>query len=330
MPNYQEYACPVCKKQFQKGDDIVTCPECGTPHHRECYDLVGNCVNKGLHETGYSFLESEKAIPPVVVSEYYTPDENNQDEVEIIEDLVNSTEKSNKQEGKGFSPFMSVDFDTNQYKGTGKIGEYDVQDVASVIRNNIPRFIEKFKKNEDENKKAGWNWSAFFFGSFYLLFRKMYKQGIAIYCIILSLIFGSEALIYKFAPNFISQMQTIMEEAYNTKATSIDFSSVMNLADTQTAMKITYAMFGIILVIRVIVAMFADNMYKNTVFDIIKKVEEKLANGANFTQTTVILGQSVELSQEQLKKMYLNNKGGVSIFAPFFAYTVVYFIISFI
>lgn len=329
MPNYQEYACPVCKKQFQKDDDIVTCPECGTPHHRECYSLVGNCVNKGLHSAGYSFLENEKTIPPVVVSEYYVPDDN-EEEVEVIEDLVNSKEKDNNQGGKGFSPFLTVDFDTNAYKGTGKIGECDVQDIASVVRSNIPKFIEKFRKIEENGQKLGWNWSAFFFGSLYLLFRKMYKQGVAVYCIVLSIIFGCETLIYKFAPEFVAQVQKITEEAYNSKATSIDFSSLVGIADMQNAMKITYAMIGIILVIRIIVAIFADNIYKNTVFDIIKKVEEKLAGGANFTQTSFMMGQGVELSQEQLKKMYLNNKGGVSIFAPFFAYSIVYFIISFI
>lgn len=35
---FTEYKCPVCDKQFKKGDDIVVCPECGAPHHRECYE----------------------------------------------------------------------------------------------------------------------------------------------------------------------------------------------------------------------------------------------------------------------------------------------------
>ena len=35
---FTEYKCPVCDKQFKKGDDVVVCPECGAPHHRECYE----------------------------------------------------------------------------------------------------------------------------------------------------------------------------------------------------------------------------------------------------------------------------------------------------
>ena len=34
MSIYNNCVCPVCKKQFEDGDDIVVCPECGTPHHR--------------------------------------------------------------------------------------------------------------------------------------------------------------------------------------------------------------------------------------------------------------------------------------------------------
>ena len=40
---FTQYNCPVCKKQFEKGDDIVVCPECGAPHHRECYEQNGKC-----------------------------------------------------------------------------------------------------------------------------------------------------------------------------------------------------------------------------------------------------------------------------------------------
>ena len=34
---YTGETCPVCNKVFQEDDDIVVCPDCGTPHHRKCY-----------------------------------------------------------------------------------------------------------------------------------------------------------------------------------------------------------------------------------------------------------------------------------------------------
>ncbi len=37
MSRFEGYICPVCMKKFTETDDIAVCPECGTPHHRECY-----------------------------------------------------------------------------------------------------------------------------------------------------------------------------------------------------------------------------------------------------------------------------------------------------
>ena len=50
MPSYKNEKCPVCNTEFKDGDDIVTCPVCGTPHHRECYNKIGHCINEDKHK----------------------------------------------------------------------------------------------------------------------------------------------------------------------------------------------------------------------------------------------------------------------------------------
>ena len=50
---FTQYKCPVCNEQFKSGDDIVVCPECGTPHHRVCYLAKNKCAFEALHEKGY-------------------------------------------------------------------------------------------------------------------------------------------------------------------------------------------------------------------------------------------------------------------------------------
>lgn len=52
---FTEYKCPVCDKQFKKGDDVVVCPECGAPHHRECYEKEGHCHFADKHGADFSF-----------------------------------------------------------------------------------------------------------------------------------------------------------------------------------------------------------------------------------------------------------------------------------
>lgn len=53
--NYKNVKCPGCGEAFTDGDDIVVCPDCGTPQHRHCYENNGGCVNQHLHESGFIF-----------------------------------------------------------------------------------------------------------------------------------------------------------------------------------------------------------------------------------------------------------------------------------
>ena len=38
-----------------RSDDIVVCPECGTPYHRDCYKKEGRCINDELHSKHMSW-----------------------------------------------------------------------------------------------------------------------------------------------------------------------------------------------------------------------------------------------------------------------------------
>ena len=37
--------CFVCGQVFTDNDDVVVCPDCGTPYHRACWQKNGACVN---------------------------------------------------------------------------------------------------------------------------------------------------------------------------------------------------------------------------------------------------------------------------------------------
>ena len=55
MFNYTGYECKSCGKKFTDDDDIVVCPECGTPYHRDCYKKEGRCINDELHSKHMSW-----------------------------------------------------------------------------------------------------------------------------------------------------------------------------------------------------------------------------------------------------------------------------------
>jgi uncharacterized Zn finger protein (UPF0148 family) len=49
MSKFCDEQCPVCGNTFTETDDVVVCPDCGTPHHRSCYCESGKCANSLLH-----------------------------------------------------------------------------------------------------------------------------------------------------------------------------------------------------------------------------------------------------------------------------------------
>ena len=47
--------CDVCGEPFDNDSDIVACPDCGTPHHRECYEINNKCANETLHGENFEY-----------------------------------------------------------------------------------------------------------------------------------------------------------------------------------------------------------------------------------------------------------------------------------
>jgi hypothetical protein len=66
MIDYTGLSCPHCDEKFNKGDDIVVCPECGAPHHRACWAEEGQCSFKVLHDPEFEWKRPEEPAPPPV------------------------------------------------------------------------------------------------------------------------------------------------------------------------------------------------------------------------------------------------------------------------
>lgn len=324
MPNYYEYDCPVCNKQFEEGDDIVTCPICGTPHHRDCYNITGHCVNRGLHASSYSFLDDMKSS------------NNIEDKLRnAINAEINSIDNENEEDSERKRDFaksiMPSAIDDKYDKSGEKIDGFEIGDIAATIRTNKERFLSVFKKRS----KIGWNWGAFFFGSAYMFFRKMYKQGFAILALMMSTLMICDTLIIKFAPKYFEAtkqfLETYLQGGFQTPDELVNASKIaMQASDARTASMITTIGYCAFLIIRIISALFADNFYKNFVYSLINRVTNSLESGASFTQTPLFAPQNEELSQQNMKKMYLSSKGGVSILNPLLVYMTIYMILSFI
>ncbi len=67
MSRFANKKCPICHAPFTEKADIVVCPECGTPHHRQCYLAKGHCGVEEYHAQGFvwnGLLPDEEAAQP--------------------------------------------------------------------------------------------------------------------------------------------------------------------------------------------------------------------------------------------------------------------------
>lgn len=75
MSRFTNKLCPVCRERFCEGDDIAVCPECGTPHHRECFLKNKKCGLEAFHAEGFVWngrLPDEQAAVRSEASELQT------------------------------------------------------------------------------------------------------------------------------------------------------------------------------------------------------------------------------------------------------------------
>ncbi len=66
---YANQICNGCGKAFTEDEDIVVCPECATPQHRECYKNHGGCVNAHKHGKDFTWTGDEVINAPTPMPE---------------------------------------------------------------------------------------------------------------------------------------------------------------------------------------------------------------------------------------------------------------------
>ena len=224
------------------------------------------------------------------------------------------------------------DFTKNPYDAVNEtVNGEKSGDVAAAVRSNIPRFMNVFLRQEKSGKKTGWNWGAFVFGQYYLFFRKMYKQAITLLCVNLTLSSVLNLLVMKLAPitsEAINELVKSSATATDPNAFMNQLNSLSGTADFKTFEMLYLSFAAVTVIIRILVAVFADYMYKSDITVMIKKINEQIDSGAAFNTPTLTPSEeeAFSLSQEQLRRLYLSRRGGVSVWAPCLAYAATYFI----
>lgn len=159
---YKGEKCFYCNEVFNDNDDVVVCPKCGTPYHRECYKQAGSCINHQLHELGESWKSTveEKPAEPEI-----TPAENQN---------ISDEQAKAVNETLGFDitkPFLGLDPDED-FEGA------KMSEIFAFVKTNTIYYIPLFKKMKSMGSKISFNLSSFLFPYFYFANRKMWLMAL--------------------------------------------------------------------------------------------------------------------------------------------------------
>lgn len=300
MAIYTGIDCPVCGKKFEDGEDIVTCPVCGTPSHRECYQKNRGCINFDKHSDGFEF-KVKKENP-----------EQQVDKIPFLSPEVSDDESAHATVAVPAMDSPNVSIEDIRIELGDTIGGENSKEVASVVKKNTPFYVRKFEKLERKKSKITWNLPAILFGPYWFFYRRMSKVG--------SFVLGLEIVAHAFITvifrdSFVKISSVMMEIttqiSQNGGATTAEMMD--KLVDTAKSTQIITAWlinFGIVALIRIVSGLLANNLYKNHCVKIVKLAKQNVSTPELAVKLQSI-GYDVK-SKRDILSIYLSQMGGTS------------------
>ena len=253
--DYTEELCPVCNREFEPDDDIVVCPDCGTPHHRECYMIEKTCANAAKHGTGFKWNRKEYIPGPedavfTVCPVCRFPNDSSEEScvrcgarIHTGRTAVLSNENVQPQQNdQGQDPAFGdelafLGLNPNEDMGGSTLGE-----VSTFVVTSKFYYIPIFKRMKDRGKKISFNFSCLVFPSLYFANRRMWFW--AVFVGLMGLVLSMPSMALNFAANFsdFSEMESYANAVNRHKHFIQELESVFSIADW--ALRIFYCLFG--------------------------------------------------------------------------------------
>ncbi len=284
--------CAVCSAYLFEEDDIVYCPECGAPHHRDCYNSYGKCGLSQLHgtENQYKKVEIQQHNTEETKTEMLTTcavcgeDYNSQ---------LNSCPSCNAPNiSRMGGHVFSIDLLGNVPPETDLGNGVKAAEAKKFVATNSHRYIPKFLKFKN-GKILSWNWLAFLTPSGWLFSRKMYLLGSIIAAI--QIAFSMLTIPLVAATNQLDL--STAKNSYEIALIIIDNISLIGENVLFTATAGSFLNFGLM----ILCAVFGDYIYRKRVISSISEIKKKDAD----------------------IDMMFQKKGGVSFIAAIIGYFVV-------
>ncbi len=203
MSGYIGTRCMICSEKFTAEDDVVVCPECGTPYHRACYEKEGRCVNDALHKCGGTWKPSYDVgglggsenqpitcrfcggvNPPLTLfcRRCGMPISNIQNEEDRREQTLGGVninddpDAYNRNAGAGL-PFNSYLINFSDplcgYDPNEELDGVKMSELGDFVGTNTHYYLPVFKRFKESKRPVSWNFCSMLFPELYFAYRKM-------------------------------------------------------------------------------------------------------------------------------------------------------------
>ena len=281
--------CQACHAYLFEDDDIVVCPECGAPYHRECYEKAGKCLLEQFHGTELEYDKTEKRRREAE-EEGARPEESGavcphcgrttHEKADFcpycgksMNGGASSADAGMPGVGGGVPMYGFVPYDPCGGVPKNTVIEDDVTAVeaAAFVGPRSPRYVKRFA----ENRKVSWNWAAFLCPPAWFAYRKLYSLAAATFAALLAAIICMVPVYSEFlaavgnAPADATDIYAIVADALSKAPVSAMLLSNLS-ALIMTATSVLSGLFG-------------DRAYRTRVITRVKSLKEAF-QGENLYQ----------------------------------------------
>jgi len=262
---YEKQNCIHCGREFAKNDDIVVCPVCGTPHHRECWADGSGCMNSFRHCEGYVYRNPNVAQENEGVEKCAFCGKENPETALFCHHCGADLTKDANQGGAqtNMPPFISFDFTPpkNPYENSDeRIDDVPVSQIANQVLVKSEYYIPKFKKISKRKIPVSWNWASCIMpGCVWFYFRRCYLVGT------LAGIF--QLAVYFLFSGFFTNLWELTANSYTDEQA---MAELMNLIASPTGIAVMCIFLGF----HILMGLSGNAFYKAQIMKDIRKNKE--------------------------------------------------------
>ena len=291
MTNYIGVKCPVCNKKFAQNDDVVVCPTCGAPHHRDCYKLTNECafVEEHLggkvwhnpHDEQISGVDKDsliacsvcgrKVLPDAVFCQHCGSTMQPQEPKHAPKAAMHSNPGQQDSLGWGNGEMPHLGF--MEIELPDAIGETKTEDLNKYVGQSQSYYLPRFFALDKIGRKISPNFAAMFFNFFYYLYRKMYLIGFFLLGVnIISMI---PSVLYSWETLPILLRDLGMDQTFAGLGVNIPSVDQVDMVLAEHYFKLSNITQTASFVVNLVVSLFANHLYYTKCVKDIAKIREE-------------------------------------------------------